>query len=108
MLTLTGRYVRLRVVDEQQQPVRGAQVLTQGDRLVEIGPGMFSLENAWRGGRMSIHAPGLVPICKRAPLAGASGDMTVVLDAGRPMILRVLGVGAILEPPIAFMWDGVD
>ena len=46
MLTLTGQYVRLRVVDEQQQPVRGAQVLTPATiRSVEIGPGLFSLEN---------------------------------------------------------------
>ena len=52
MLTLTGRYVRLRVVDEQQQPVRGAQVLTQGDPLVEIGPGC----SRWR-------TPGAVVAC---------------------------------------------
>ena len=108
MLTLTGQYVRLRVVDEQQQPIRGARVLTSDDPLVEIGPGLFSLEQGRRGGPMSILAPGLVPICKRAPLAGATGDMTVVLDAGRPVVLRVLGVGAMSEPPVAFIWDGVD
>jgi hypothetical protein len=97
MLTLAGQYVRLRVVDEQQQPVRGAQVFPQGDPLVEIGPGVFSLENAWRGGRMFIRAPGLVPTCKRAPTTRATGDMTVVLDAGRPVILRVLGVDGISD-----------
>jgi hypothetical protein len=108
MLTLAGKYVRLRVVDEQQQPVRGVRVSGEGDALVEIGPGVFSLENAWRGGRMSIRAPGLVPICKRAPLAGANADMTVVLDAGRPMILRVLGAGALRHPPDYFIWAGLD
>ncbi|MFI5076635.1 MAG: hypothetical protein ACHQRO_04790 [Vicinamibacteria bacterium] len=108
MLTLTGQYVRLRVVDEQQQPVRGAQVLTPDERLVEIGPGLFSLENGRRGGPMHIRAPGLVPVCRWAPLTGATKDLTVVLDAGRPVLLRVLGVGAISEPPITFIWDGVD
>ena len=108
MLTLAGQYVRLRVVDEQQQPVRAPRSTPQGDPLVEIGPGVFSLENAWRGGRMSIRAPGLVPICKRAPLAGATADMTVVLDAGRPVILRVLGAGALRQPPDYLIWEGLD
>jgi len=108
MLALTGQYVRLRIVDEQQQPIRGARVLTPDEPLVEIGPGLFSLENGRRGGPMHIRAPGLVPVCRWAPLTGATKDLTVVLDAGRPVILRVLGVGAISEPPITFIWDGVD
>jgi hypothetical protein len=108
MLTLTGQYVRLRVVDEQQQPIRGAQVLAGDGQLVEFGPGLFSLEQARRGDRMVIRAPGLVPICRRAPLAAATGDMTVVLDAGRKVILRVLGAGAIRQPPDFFIWAGLD
>ncbi len=48
---------------------------------------------------MHIRAPGLVPVCRWAPLTGATKDLTVVLDAGRPVILRVLGVGAISAAP---------
>jgi hypothetical protein len=94
----------LRIVEPTGVPVADASVRAGEERLMQTGPGVFSLANVPPATIVLVTAPGFAPVLR---LVANESPFDVVLTRGRPVRLQFAGG----NPPIirgSLTWQGTE